>query len=707
MKSYLDSWSVPHKLGAAFGIVLLVLLAVSLAGLRGATETENSARQVVEAIQPAVFAVMALENQVNATASAMGFYLKSGEAGHKQRFQGDVQGLRRMADEARGALARLGDDGLSARLDRLLEKVAELTGFEQTLLELSTRAANNMPAMALAEEALNPRHMEILQTMSEMLTSEQEAQEEMIEEVSDAVSLPREFFAEDAASGDGLGDLLSGRLGVLQAVQDLRFSWGQVVNGMRGFLAFRDAALRENTQLYLQQNLAALERLRDFAGRDLLTFEQLDALERLQTARTAYIAALDQVFEVHGGEHAYTDVYLVRTRIAPLVAALSAEARSLVDDLRNRIDAESTSLADRAASMRSLVWALLAGGLVLGTLIAWLISRSISSKLNAAVRAMDEIASGDGDLTRELHFPGQDEVAQLARAFNRFLSKIRTTICEVSENAGRVTVAADRMTAVSHQAADGTARQREETDRAAEAAALMASSAHEVRNMAQTGADAAQATQQSAQRGHDVLSATQSEINRLAADVEKAAGVIHELEQDSERIGGVLDVIRGIAEQTNLLALNAAIEAARAGDQGRGFAVVADEVRGLASRTQASTEEIQGMIERLQQASRDAVGVMDAGRGQARETVEHAEETRQTLEAILQHVETISTTSGGIAEAASHQSDGVDRINQTMLTISEVAEQTSEGAQDLQHASGELAEVATGLQQVLSRFRVD
>jgi methyl-accepting chemotaxis protein len=411
------------------------------------------------------------------------------------------------------------------------------------------------------------------------------------------------------------------------------------------------------------------------------------------------------MFAVHGGEQAYTDVYLVRTEIAPLVAGLSREAHALAAGLREQIGAESAALAGHASSTRSLVWGLLLGGLGIGLAVAWLISRSISRKLNTAVAAMQEIASGDGDLSRELVVNGSDEIGRLAVGFNSFLTKIRQTIGEVSDTARRVTGAAEHMAAVSRQASAGTSRQREETERAAHASGEMLSAAHEVQEMAQTGTAAATSAQRSAERGQVVLAATRSEIDRLAADVEQAATVIHELGQDSDRIGGVLDVIRGIAEQTNLLALNAAIEAARAGEQGRGFAVVADEVRNLARRTQDSTEEIQGMIERLQQASRQAVSVMDAGREQARGTVRHADETSDSLQQIIQDIATISATSGSIAAASVQQSRSIDEINRTIVSISEVADQTSQGARDLEGSTAELGGLAASLQKLISTFR--
>jgi len=318
---------------------------------------------------------------------------------------------------------------------------------------------------------------------------------------------------------------------------------------------------------------------------------------------------------------------------------------------------------------------------------------------------MEEIAEGDGDLTRELDLGGRDELTRLATAFNTFLAKIRHTVVQVSDAVEGLTTASHEMADVSRQAADGTSMQREESERVATATTEMLSTAHEVVDMAHTASESAGSAQNAADRGRSIVEQTRVAIDRLAGDVEQAANVINELDQDSDRIGGVLDVIRGIAEQTNLLALNAAIEAARAGEQGRGFAVVADEVRTLASRTQESTEEINGMIEKLQSASRQAVKVMEAGRTQAGSTVEQAEGTHAALAEIVTEVHTISERNTQIAAAAETQSQVAEEINQNLVNISDVAEQTNRGATELQRSTQEIESLAGRLNDLVHAFK--
>jgi len=417
---------------------LLILLAVSLASLQGAARSEESVRRVVDRIQPAVLAVTDLETRVQRAAAAMGFYLKSREDGHKAQYLAETQALVGALEQVAVALQDLGDESLITRFAVLADRVGAFAGYQTRLLELTSATVNNMPALALAENQLNPRHMEILQALQEMLASERDAQEEALAEISNALPVPSaDLGVVDTGMDRGALTRLQGRVEVLVAIQDARYTWGQVITGTRGFLAFREDALRQNNLIYLEQNEVAMKRLEAAAAEERLTFEQTDALERLLQARAAYVGALHRVFELHGGEQAYTDVYLVRTEIGPLMDSLSRQSHDLVIALREQIDTQSAALAARAEATRGLVWALLLGGLTLGLVVSVVMSRNIRRKLHAAVAAMEETASGDGDLTRELRLQGSDEMARLAAAFNAFLAKIRHTIGEVSQTACR------------------------------------------------------------------------------------------------------------------------------------------------------------------------------------------------------------------------------------------------------------------------------
>jgi methyl-accepting chemotaxis protein len=315
-------------------------------------------------------------------------------------------------------------------------------------------------------------------------------------------------------------------------------------------------------------------------------------------------------------------------------------------------------------------------------------------------------AAEERDISLRADVTGKCEIAHMARAFNGMMDEFQALLRQVMDSAASVAAASTELAKVTENTSGGVQRQRVESDQVATAMNEMAATVQEVARHAEQAAAASNDADGEASEGARVVAQSVSGIKRLAAEVERTAATITELEKESDNIGTVLSVITGIAEQTNLLALNAAIEAARAGEQGRGFAVVADEVRTLAQRSQQSTEEIKSIIDRLQGKAQAAVQAMQGGREQAQVSVEQAEKAGSSLSAIADAIVAIRDMNTQIASAAEEQSAVAEEINQSVVRIAQVAEESALGVDETTRTSGELAELAAQMQQRVSSFRI-
>jgi len=452
----------------------------------------------------------------------------------------------------------------------------------------------------------------------------------------------------------------------------------------------------------------------ELAQQTLIAYDEISALDS-ETAQG--VENIFTLFKQYYSDAKYLTKGMIEGTLKPqdtkqsvetMRASLSNYSRTLNVFRKASYDRFIQSIDDaEAASLAALQIGLVISFLVIMTVlfVGVFISLMIERNVLNVVATLDDIAKGEGDLTKRLESQSNDEIGRLVNSFNAFMDKLQNIIKHVSASTIQLSTAAEEMTAISEESKDNSAKQQAETEQVASAMNEMTSTAREVASNAEQAATSAHEAKAEASSGHRVVDETIGSINKLASEVEKASEVIHQLEKDSGNIGTILDVIRGISEQTNLLALNAAIEAARAGEQGRGFAVVADEVRTLASRTQKSTEEIQLMIENLQVGTTKAVEVMESSRKQAHASVENAGLAGDSLGTISNSVTTINEMNTQIATAAEEQTAVAEEINRNITNISDLGAHVISNSKMSATASEELSRLSVNLQELVGQFK--
>ena len=441
----------------------------------------------------------------------------------------------------------------------------------------------------------------------------------------------------------------------------------------------------------------------------------------------------------------------------PINTALQTEVSRLTKISDDRGAEQAAHITSNKSSSTTLTLLILAVAILIGSAIAFLVTRYLKRGTDEMLRAAEGIA--EGDVEQEITLASKDELGRTGAAFSRMIAylkeqatvaehvaggdltiepavrssrdllgnafrtlvqNLRGIIGEVSGSAGHVSSASRQMAATSEesgkvtgeianavtgvaQGAERQVRMVEEAQRAAEKVTRALSHSAEQAHLA---AEVAQGAREVAQQGVTAAEHANEAMRSVRDSSASVTEAIRDLAAKSGQIGEIVHTISGISEQTNLLALNAAIEAARAGDQGRGFAVVAEEVRKLAEESQHAAAEITALIGIIQAETANAVGVVEAGTERTREGATVVEQTREAFERIRASVDDVTGRIEQIAATSEQITSSARGMQETIGEVAGVAEESSASTEEIsastEQSSASAQQIAASAQQLSS-----
>ncbi|OYT85206.1 MAG: methyl-accepting chemotaxis protein [Pseudomonas sp. PGPPP4] len=389
-------------------------------------------------------------------------------------------------------------------------------------------------------------------------------------------------------------------------------------------------------------------------------FRQIDEL------LGSYASQLDQAMTI-AGTRALRDADPELDNQLASVRRYGDQVGVLMTELSRRKEqnaSDANDLTDQIyARSRVMLIGIIAGGVAFGILLGFLMSRSITRPLRAAVEIADRLAAGD--LTQPIDAEGRDETAALLRAMDGMNQRLSQIISDV------------------RSASDGLASASEEIS--ATAQSISQASTEQAASVEETSASVEQMSASIAQNTENAK-VTDGMAGKANREANEGGQAVRDTLVAMKTIAAKISIIDDIAYQTNLLALNAAIEAARAGEHGKGFAVVASEVRKLAERSQVAAQEISHV---------------------AQGSVALAERAGSLLDEMVPSISKTSDLVQEITAASEEQTSGVEQINSAMLQLSQVTQQNASASEELAATAEEMSSQAELLQQLMEFFTLN
>jgi methyl-accepting chemotaxis protein len=411
-----------------------------------------------------------------------------------------------------------------------------------------------------------------------------------------------------------------------------------------------------------------------------------------------------------------------------LVDAINTHAPdSVFDDLDDRIDGAEDGLAEvldtiavsvqkevaeasqnaHETAQSSKMSIFLAGIMIsgVGIFLGLLLVKGINTVLLQLRVVAEDLASGDGDLTKRIGISGVGEIAAVSAAIDRFITKVHELVSKGKASSHENAAVAEELGRTFEIIAKESLREAQLVGNTAQSSQEIQAAIHDSLNQLESN-------KQEILTANKLLHAVKANVVDLAQTIQDSserehelAGKLNHLSGNADQVKEILTVISDIADQTNLLALNAAIEAARAGEHGRGFAVVADEVRKLAERTQKSLSEIHATINVLIQAISDSAQEMNDNSKHVHDLTQTADDVENKIMQVSLVMESMVVSTEGSYEVSTQIDNRITAIADGIAQIKNIATKNASSMEETLHAYERVNQITAELNHGLDKFR--